>query len=328
MPKLAACRERFAALIGADADEIAIVPSVSNGLSSIASCLDYTARPKVVATAMDFPTNHYVWKAQRPRGVEIDVVPTPDGIRIEAADVIERIDDRTALVNVNRVLFESSWIMDLEPIVAAAHDHGAYVMVDDFHGTGVLPLDVHELGVDFLLSGALKWLCGGQGIAFLYCRRDLLSEMHPMIVGWFGTKDPFGFDRAELDLRDDARRFETGTYTLPQAWTAAEGMGTILEVGVPNVRARNQALTHRIVERAMERNMELLSPVDDASRGGLVRIRVPGGEAKAEEVLHALFARDVVLDQRHDALRISPHFFNTEDEIDACFKELDSVLAH
>ena len=328
MPKLQTCRERFAALIGADADEIAIVPSVSNGLASIASCLDYSARPKVVATAMDFPTNHYVWKAQKPRGVELDVVGTPDGIRVEAADVVEHIDERTALINVNRVLFESSWIMDLEPIVAAAHDHGAYVMVDDFHGTGVLPLDVHELGVDFLLSGALKWLCGGQGIAFLYCRRDLLAEMHPMIVGWFGTKDPFGFDRADLVLRDDARRFETGTYTLPQAWTAAEGMGIILEVGVDNVRARNQVLTHRIVERAMERDMELLSPVDDDSRGGLVRVRVPGGEATAEEVLHALFARDVVLDQRHDALRISPHLFNTEDEIDSCFKELDEVLAH
>ena len=152
--------------------------------------------------------------------------------------------------------------------------------------------------------------------------------MHPMIVGWFGTKDPFGFDRSELPLRDDARRFETGTYTLPQAWTAAEGMGIILEVGVANVRARNQALTHRIVERAAERDMELLSPVDDGGRGGLVRVRIPGGEQKAEHVLHALFARDVVLDQRHDALRISPHFFNTEDEIDSCFEELDAVLRH
>lgn len=328
MPKLDACRERFAALIGADPDEIAIVPSVSNGLSSLASCFDYSARPKVVATGMDFPTNHYVWKAQAPRGVELDVVPSPDGIRIEESDVVDRIDSRTALVNVNRVLFESSWILDLEPIVTAAHEQGAYVLVDDFHGTGVLPLDVHALGVDFLLSGALKWLCGGQGIAFLYCRRDLLAEMHPMIVGWFGTKDPFAFDRSTLDLKDDARRFETGTSTLPQAWTASEGMGIILEVGVPNVRARNQVLTRRIVERAAERGLELLSPEDDARRGGLVRIRVPGGQEKAGSVLHALFARDVVLDQRHDALRISPHFFNTEDEIDSCFAELDAVLAH
>ncbi len=326
MPKLELCRKRFAALIGADADEIAIVPSVSSGLASIASCLDYSERPKVVATAMDFPTNHYVWKAQAPRGAQLDVVPTPDGIRIEPSDVVARIDERTALVNVNRVLFESSWILDLGPIVEAAHRNGAYLMVDDFHGTGVLPLDVHALGVDLLLSGALKWLCGGQGIAFLYCRRDLLPKMHPMIVGWFGTKEPFDFDRSRLDLRDDARRFETGTSPLPQAWTAAEGMGILLEVGVENVRARNQILTHRIVERANERGMELLSPEDDSQRGGLVRLRVPGGRAKAEETLHALLARDVVLDQRHDALRISPHFFNTEDEIDSCFKELDSVL--
>lgn len=325
-PKLDECRARFAALIGADPDEIAIVPSVSNGLSSVASCLGYDRRSTIVLTDMDFPTNHYVWAAQQARGAKLDVVHSPDGIRIEPNDIVERIDEQTAVVNVNRVLFESSWIVELPAIVAAAHDRGAYVVVDDFHGAGVVPIDVHTQGIDVYLAGALKWLCGGQGIAFLYCRRDLLPKMHPMIVGWFGTKEPFDFDRSRLDLRDDARRFETGTSTLPQAWTAAEGMGILLEVGVENVRARNQVLTHRIVERANERGMELLSPEDDSQRGGLVRVRVPGGRAKAEAALHALLARDIVLDQRHDALRISPHFFNTEDEIDSCFKELDSVL--
>lgn len=326
MPKLQVCRERFGALIGADADEVAIVPSVSSGLSSIASCLDLGDRNKVVATAMDFPTNHYVWRANARRGVELDVVPSPDGIRIDPEEVAARIDERTALVNVNRVLFESSWIMDLAPIVEAARAHGALVFVDDFHGTGVLPLDVHEAGVDLLLSGALKWLCGGQGIAFLYCRRDLTPRMEPLNVGWFGTVDPFDFDRSELRLLDDARRFETGTYTLPQAWTAAEGMGMLLEVGVETIRKRNQELTHLIVQEALERDIEVLSPTEDSERGGLVRIRVPGGHDAAERVLHELFERDVVLDQRHDALRISPHFFNTEEDIRTCFEALAAVL--
>ncbi len=255
MPKLDECRARFARLIGADADEIAIVPSVSNGLASIASCLDLENRPRVVATAMDFPTNHYVWKANAKRGAVLEVAPSPDGIRIDADDVVALIDDRTSIVNVNRVLFESSWIMDLDPIIEAAHAHGALVMVDDFHGSGVLPLDVHALGNDLLLSGALKWLCGGQGIAFLYCRRDLIPQMEPTIVGWFGTEDPFAFDRSELKLRSDARRFETGTYTLPQAWTAVEGLGIILDVGVENIRERNQrtdASHHRASARTRD----------------------------------------------------------------------------
>ena len=327
MPRLEECRSSFARLIGADADEIAVVPSVSSGLSSIASCLDLTKRPKVVLTDMDFPTNHYVWRAQERRGAELDVVRSPDGIRIEADDVVAQIDERTVLVNTNRVLFESSWIMDMDPIIETARLHGAYTLIDDFHGSGIVPIDVHEMGVDFLLSGALKWLCGGQGIAFLYVRRELIQDLDPLVVGWFGTKDFFNFERDALRLRDDARRFETGTPTLPQAWTAAGGMNVILEVGVERIRARNQELTRRIIERIDESGMELLSPREDDRRGGLVRLRVPGGPDAAKKALHDLFAQDVVLDQRGDALRISPHFFNTEDEIDHCFDTLRSVLS-
>lgn len=325
-PRLQECRERFALLIGAGTDEVAVVPSVSAGLSSIASCLDYRVRPKVVLSAMDFPTNHYVWRAQERIGAKVDVVPTPDGIRVETEDVVSAVDDQTALVNVNRVLFESSWIMDVPPIVDAAHAHGSFVSIDDFHGSGVVPIDVHDLGVDFLLSGALKWLCGGQGIAFLYCRRELIERLEPLVVGWFGTADPFGFDRTSLRLRSDARRFETGTYALPQAWTAAGGLEIILEVGVQNIRRRNQELTRGIIERADAAALEVLSPRDDDRRGGLVRVRVPGGRERAQSVLRELFARNVVLDQRGDALRISPHFFNDESDLDRCFEELRRVI--
>jgi kynureninase len=325
-PQLQECRELCARLIKADADEMAVIPSVSNGLSSIATCLDFSARPKVVLTEMDFPTNHYVWRAQEKAGAELDIVRSPDGIRIDAEDIVARIDERTAIVNVNRVLFESSWIMDLQPIVAAAHEVGAYVVVDDFHGTGVLPLDVHSTGIDFLVTGALKWLCGGQGIAFLYCRRGLIEKMEPRVVGWFGTENPFDFDRSVLRLRPDARRLETGTFALPLAWTASGGLSIINEVGVAAIRARNQELTAVVVERALEAGLELGSPTDPQYRGGLVRVRVPGGRAAAEKVVHALFERDVVLDQRGDALRISPHFFNTEAEIATCFEELQKAL--
>jgi kynureninase len=327
MARLDECRERFGRLIGADADEVAIVPSVSAGMSSLATCLDFSSRPKIVLTDMDFPTNHYVWLGQQKAGAKLDVVQSPDKIRIDVEEVVSRIDEQTAIVNVNRVLFESSYIMDVKTITDAAHAAGAYVVVDDFHGTGVLPLDAHEVGFDFLLGGALKWLCGGQGIAFLYCRRDLVPKMESRVVGWFGTKDPFDFDRGRLRLRDDARRFETGTYTLPQAWTASGGLGIILEVGVERIRARNQELTRFVIERAEEAELEVLSPKEDAERGGLVRLRIPGGRARAEEILHQLFERNVVLDSRHDAVRISPHFFNTEEDIDRCFAELNRLLS-
>jgi selenocysteine lyase/cysteine desulfurase len=301
LPKLQRCRELFARLIGADDDEIAIVPSVSAGLSSIATALDFDARPKVVLSEMDFPTNHYVWRAQEKAGAKLDI-------------------------NVNRCLFESSWIMDLEPIVEAAREHGTCVVVDDFHGSGIIPLDVHAARIDFLLSGALKWLCGGQGIAFLYCRRDLVARMEPRVVGWFGTRDPFDFDRGRLRLRDDARRFESGTYALPQAWTATAGMEIIHEVGVGRIRARNQELSRLIIEGADALGLDVRSPREDERRGGLVRVKIPGGRSEAERVLHGLLERDVVVDSRNDTLRISPHFFNDEGDIERCVSALKDVL--
>jgi kynureninase len=326
LPRLERCRRAFARLIGADADEIAIVPSVSSGLSSLASCVDWRKRPHVVLSALDFPTNHYVWRAQEARGAVPLVVPSRDGIRIENDDYLDLIDERTAVVNVNRVLFESSFIVDVPSIVKGAHERGARVVVDDFHGSGVVPIDVHDLGIDFLLSGALKWLCGGQGIAFLYCRRELLRDMHPAVVGWFGTKDPFGFDRSGLLLRDDARRFETGTFALPQAWTASAGLELILEASVEAIRARSMELTAAAVECSDGLGLELLSPREPELRGGLIRVRVPGGAQVAERVLHSLFERDVVVDRRSDALRISPHFFNSEEDIASCFGELGHAL--
>jgi selenocysteine lyase/cysteine desulfurase len=326
LPRLQSCREGFARLIGADVEEVAIVPSVSNGLSSLATCLDFEQRPKVVASDMDFPTDHYVWFANARRGARLDIVASEDRINIEPEQYVGHIDETTAIVNTNRVLYESSRIVDLTPIVERAHEVGAYVLTDDFHGSGVVPIDVHELNLDFLLSGCLKWLCGGQGLAFLYVRRDLIDELEPLVVGWFGTEEPFDFQREALRLRSDARRFETGTYTLPQAWTALGGLEIILEVGVDNIRARNQELTARVIERADEAGLDVLSPRANELRGGLVRVRVPGGGDKAEEVLHRLFDENVVLDQRGDAFRISPHFFNTEDEIDHCFEVLRKIL--
>ena len=326
LPRLEQCRSSFARLIGADADEIAIVPSVSSGLSSLASCIEWGERPQVVLSAMDFPTNHYVWRAQGARGALPLVVPSRDGIRVETRDYLDLIDERTAVVNVNRVLFESSFIVDLPPIVERAHEQGARVVVDDFHGSGVVPIDVHALGIDFLLSGALKWLCGGQGMAFLYCRRELLDSLQPAVVGWFGTKDPFGFDRSGLVLRDDARRFETGTFALPQAWTASAGLELILEASVEAIRARSMELTAVVVECSDDLGLELLSPREPGQRGGLIRVRVPGGPQGAERVLQALFERDVVVDRRGDALRISPHFFNSRNDIELCFSELRAAL--
>ena len=304
-------------MIGARPHEIALTPNISVALSSIASLFDYRARPRVVITELDFPTDHHVWKAQARRGVEVVTVPSRDGITIETADVIAAIDERTQLVQVNRVLYQSSAIQDLAAIAARAHEVGAYVVVDDFHGAGCVPIDVWGSGADFYTTGVLKWLLGGGGLSFLAVREDLIERFEPQVTGWWAQK-PSSYFSSERDLAENATRFETGTTAGPVAYLALGGLELINEFGVDNVRARHLHLTQYAYDRAIDAGLTVMSPSKADQRGGLIRVMVP----EAKLVFRALLERNVVVDERAGGLRIAPHFFNTTDEIDVFFHAL------
>jgi kynureninase len=313
-------RALVAGLIGARPHEVALTPNISVALSTVASLFDYGARPKVVITELDFPTDHHVWKAQVARGVEVHVVPSRDGISIETQDVLDAIDERTQLVQVNRVLFQSGAIMDLEAIAARAHEAGAYVLVDDFHGCGVLPLDVWAAGADFYATGVLKWLLGGGGLSFLIVRRDLIERFESQVTGWW-AQDPAHYFDPERHLAGDARRFENGTTAGPVAYLALGGLEIITEFGVGNVRARHMELTSYAAQRATAAGLTVASPTDPNARGGLIRVLVP----EAKTVFRTLLDRKIVVDERAGGLRVAPHFFNTRDEIDVLFDALDQI---
>lgn len=181
-------RALVAAMIGARPHEVALVSNVSHALCAVASFFEYGARPKVVVSELDFPTDHHVWQAQARRGVEVVTVPSRDGITVTTEDFIAAIDERTQIVQVNRVLYRSGAILDLPAIAARAHEAGAYVLVDDFHGAGVLPIDVWEAGADFYTTACLKWLMGGGGLGFLVVREDLLGRFESQVTGWWANK--------------------------------------------------------------------------------------------------------------------------------------------
>lgn len=310
-------RELVAGLVGAFPSEVALQANISTALSSVASFFDYRLRPKVVMSELDFPTDHHVWQAQSRRGVELVKVKSRDGVTIEAEDYLAEIDEKTALVQVNRVVYQSGAILDLDTIAVAAHGAGAYVLVDDFHGAGVVPLDVWKSGADFYATGVLKWLCGGGGLALLLVRADLIPQFSSQVTGWWANR-PESYFSSQTDLAPDARRFETGTTAAPVAYTALGGLEIVSEFGPQKIRSRHKELTSYVTEKADEIGLPVASPRDPELRAGLVRVLVED----SKRVFSALLDQGIVVDERAGGLRVAPHFFNTHDEIDTLFAAL------
>ena len=322
-PRMHQLKDTFAALVGADHEELAITVNVSLALAAVMSCVDFTKRHKIILSELDFPTDGHVSLANRARGAEVVFLKAPDGISVPLEAYRDAIDEDTALVFVNRVLYRSSALLDAKEICRMAREAGAWSLVDDFHGAGIIPVDVHDLGCDFYTTGVLKWLCGGPGLTFLYARKDLLPTLEPLTTGWFATKEPFSFDLQHLEYHPTARRLEHGTPAAPVAFLAQGGLDIISEVGPANTREHQQDLIDYVVGHADEAKLPVRTPRDRHARGGMVNIGV--GE-EAEKVCHALLERDVCTDYRGDGIRVSPHFFNNNEDIDRLFTALREIL--
>ncbi len=321
MGALDGLRERFAKVIGAAKEEIGLAPSVSVALSSIASALDYRARPKVVLSDLDFPTVAYQW-AVKP-GVERVIVPSRDGVTVPPEAYEAAIDDATAAATTSHVCFTSGAIQDIARVAKAAHRHGALAIVDAYQATGQLPTDVHAAGVDVLISGGLKWLLGGTGIALVYVRKDRIPDLRPSITGWFGNRHQFEFDPRAFEFWDDARRFELGTTANAAVYASSAGLDIVLEIGVEAIRRRTTELVDDLVDRVTDAGYEIRTPREPAARAGIVMVRMKDPAA----AVHALASRGVLVDYRHDRLRASPYFYNTPEDNAALVDGLQAVTS-
>jgi kynureninase len=324
-PAMARLKRSFADLCGCDAAEIALTTNVSIALSTVASALDLSGeRNRIVLSELDFPTDGQVWQAWAAKtGAELVWLRSIDRMTIPLERYDDAVDERTALVMVNRVLYRSSAVVDATAICSLARERGALSLVDDYHGIGVIPLDLHDLGCDLYVAGTLKFLCGGPGCVFLYCRRDLLASLEPAVTGWFATADPFSFDTEHLTYHPTARRLEHGTPPAPVFFIAQGGIDVVAEVGVDRIRQRQWELQERVIEHADRLGLDVRTPRERRDRGGVVNVRVG---PDAERICHELLARDVCTDFRGDGLRISPHFFTNEDDVDRCFAELSTLV--
>jgi kynureninase len=317
--------DRIARILGGAPGSVQIQPNASLALATAASCFDFKsgARRKVVTTALDFPSMHYFWDGQRSIGAQIEVVPSSDGISVPLERIIDAIDSETCLVALSHTSYCSSYRVDAQAIVEQAHAKGALVLLDVYQSAGVMRLNAADWNVDFLIGGTIKWLCGGPSCGYLYVRPDLQRDLQPRLTGWVAHDSPFDFAEAPMRYAKSVRRFAQGTPSIPALYSAIPGLDIIEAVGVVDIFAESQRRTQLMIDFAAKRGWTINSPVNKKQRGGSVMI----GVENALSMVERLAERKVFVDWRPDAgLRMSPHFFNTDEEIEEALNILAGLM--
>jgi len=313
-------KPHFARLIGAKAGEIALVENTSVGLNIAANVLDYPQASKIVTTDLEYPSVVYPW-LRKSLGVKVQYVKNVDG-RILLDDIEKAVDDKTVAVAISHVEYANGFRNDLKVLSEIVHEHGAYLIVDAIQSVGTMHLDVKRDDVDFLTAACYKWLLSPHGAAYLYVKDELIGKFEPPFVGWASVEQET-FDTADfydiwnLNLSKTASRFEVGTSCTMSLVGAREAMKMLLNYGIENVRKRIMKLTDHLIEAVEDLGLKLQTPKEKQCRSGIVNFKT----VKPEKLVEKLEKKGIVVSARSNGIRVSPHFYNTEEEIDVLMKE-------
>ena len=323
LPEVDNAANRIAKLLSAPEGSVIMHTNVSSCMSVVASCFDYTPeRNKIVYSNLQFPTVSYVWKAEERRGAVVHIVDSKDNVEVATEDMLAAIDEHTLAVPISHVIFRSAYVQDVEAICDKARSVGAHVILDCYQSLGTLPIDVVDLGVSFACGGSVKYMCGGPGAAYLYVRRDLVEEFEPRVTGWFANESPFAFTMPAQSYADNVWRYMGGTPAVAALYQARAGAEIVNEVGVRAIREKSLRQTSRVIELVDEREFALNTPRQPERRGGSIVFDFVGAAAVARE----LNQRHFYCDHRPGAgIRISPHFYNKDEEVDLFFDEIDRI---
>lgn len=313
-----AARAAFAQLINAAPEEVAVTTSLSAGVSALASGLRFTRRSKVVLTDWEFPTVGQIWHAQEARGARVTHLSAAPGGTIPLEHFERAIDDETLVVSITHVCYRNGAMVDVPAVVELAHERGAFVLLDSFQAIGSLPVDVAELGVDFLGAGALKYLLGSAGLGFFYCRRDLVERVWPTQTGWFADENIFAMDHTDYSPAHTAARFQSGTPPVPAIYAGIAGIELMQEIGIHETREHVQGLNARLLEGLDELGATVVTPRAPERRGALICVRSTDPRA----LVRALDRESIVTSDRDGSLRISAHCYNTAEDVDTVLAAL------
>lgn len=326
LPMVAEVADLLGGIFNAPKGTTMMHQNVSTLTSVLISGLDFKGpRNKVVTTELNFPSVVYNWMAQRENGARVEVVRSRDGgLNIETEDLLAAIDDTTLVCALDLVLFRSSGLIDIAPVIEKAHRHGALVVLDCYQATGAVPIDVQALKVDFLVGGSVKWLCGGPGAGYLYAREDLLRDFKPKMTGWFSDAHPFDFRFGEVEYAADAHRFMGGSPSVPALHAAKAGYEIIREVGVGRIREKSLRQTGLIMRLADEQGLTVNTPREPHRRGNTVVVDFDC----SEDACLRLIEQGFVVDWRpNGGIRLSPHFYNSDEECLAVMEAIRELRA-
>ena len=312
-------RAAFARFINASPDEVAIVTSVSAGVNSVASALNFRERKKVVMGEFEFPTMGHVWLAQRFRGAEVNFVRA-ESDHIPAANYEKLIDRNTLIVPLTHVCFKNGFRSEVNAVTQIAHHFGALVMLDDYQDCGTRRVDVKALDLDFFVTGTLKYLLGPPGLAFMYVRKELIPSLVPTVTGWFAQTNPFAYDPQHFELSPTARRFESGSPSVPNVYAAVPGFELLQEIGMENVADHIKKLTQSLLSCARDLGIRAKTPADGV--GPLVVLQSKDSTLLVQKLAES----DIVASNRYDGLRISFHVYNTLNDMKAVVEVLRKNL--
>jgi selenocysteine lyase/cysteine desulfurase len=313
-----AARAAFAQLVDAAPDEVAVTTSLSAGVSALASGLRFARRSKVVLTDWEFPTIGQIWHAQEARGARVVHVPAGKDGTIPYENFERAIDDDTLLVSITHVCYRNGAMVDVPKVVELAHDRGALVLLDAFQSVGSLPIDVRELGVDFLGAGVLKYLLGSAGLGFFYCRRDLVERVWPTQTGWFADKNIFAMDHTDYSPARTAARFQSGTPPVPAIYAGIAGIELMQEIGIAETREHVLELNSHLLDGLDELHAKVVTPRRPKRRGALLCVR----SKDANALVAALGREGIVTSERDGNLRISAHCYNSVEDVEAVLASL------
>lgn len=321
-------RASFARLLRADADEIAVVTSVSQGVSALVSAIPFerSERTRIVLSEYEFPAVGQIAHAQERRGAEVvHVLPDADG-SIPLERFAEVVDERTALVCCTAVSYRTGHRHDLAGIAEIAHEHGALCLADAYQAVGAVDIDAHALGVDVVTGGTVKYLLASAGLGFVYVRREALRDLVPTQTGWFADANIFEMDISDYSPAADARRFEAGTPPVPNIYAGVAGISIVEEAGTAAIERHVEGLGTRLVTGLEALGAQVVTPGDPVRRGPLVCVR----STDVDALVAALAEERIAVSSRDGSLRIALHLYNTDDDVDVVLAALErhrSLLA-
>ncbi len=313
-------RGRFARLLNASTDEVAVTTSVSTGVSSLLSGLRHPeGRNKIVISDFEFPTIGQITHAQELVGKKVHHVAVASDATIPLERLAETIDEETGLVAITYVSFRTGSKTDVAEVIRLAHEAGALVLVDAFQAVGAIPIDVGELNADFVVGGTLKYLLGSAGLGFLYCRQDLLPQIVPTQTGWFADEDIFEMDIYDYSPSASARKFESGTPSIPNIYAGIAGMDLMHEIGIAATEQHVGRLIDLLVEGIDRIGARMVTPRDPAKRGPMVAVATTDEAA----MVGALAEDDILTTARDGNVRLSLHAYNSEEDVAAMVEGLE-----